>query len=240
VVFTADKLWFDVVQDKVIAMPDCWRALEKHESMADLCERARKFLIFSQGNEFEDEAHETLQILGEGFTCLSRIEDSYQCIRENTVIARSAMAAMNSLLKDFQGRVSSVVWVALASLLGRQNPLKEESIIRLEAQLPYPFWLIDAIIHALGKVYLLSLHVQSRIFQYTGLIFDHNCDCNHALKPLKTGKISSVFLPKGQIRTATAALFTHILCETFLIRKHGLPFALGVSSEMQELQKTHN
>ena len=215
-----------------VDMPDPWSALDGRLD-PDLVVRARGFKLRSMRDGLGSLADEVLRIVGSGFV------EPFSSIRFRRKVEASDpaiqfklkfLAALDGLAKEFAGRISAVVWNSLAVLGTRDNP-HEEQRIRAVKDLPHPWWFVDSVLHALGKVYGLHFHVQSRICRDTGYVLDHNCDCEHSAKEVIAGQGMNVLIPQTQFKTASAALLTHLFAETLLIGGMHLPFEFGVSGE---------
>lgn len=217
-----------------VAMPDPWPALEKRID-PDLLLRARGFKLRSMRDGLGTLADEVLRIVGLGFVepfSSFRFKRMIQDGDPAVVFKLKFLGALEDLAKEFVGRVSAVVWNSLAVLGTRENPHIEQKI-RTVKNLPHPWWFVDSVLHGLGKVYGLHFHVQSRICAATGHVLDHNCDCDHSAKQVIAGQSMNFLIPSGQFKTASAALMSHVLCETLLVGGMHLPFELGVSNEAQ-------
>lgn len=136
---------------------------------------------------------------------------------------------------DFYGnRVSSVVWDSFAYLGTRENPEISRSILKEAEELPHHYGITDCMLHATGKCYKLMMTIQSFMFQKTGMIIDHNCDCDCSLVNLLegAGEMAVIFRIKPEQRfEATQSEFTHILAESHLILNCKLPFEYTVTKE---------
>lgn len=146
----------------------------------------------------------------------------------------AALDAFEDLAEQFSGRISNIVWESLAYLATRPDPTKEQSILAEKDHLPLPYYVVDTVLHALGKVYGLKLHIDSTIFQRSGMIFEHNCDCSCYWQPPNEGGIS-VFLDPSRFQEATAALFSHLVSESLLLMGLKMPFEMGLSPEAAEI-----
>ncbi len=219
-----------------VELPEVWRQLQDRGFHADLLDRADRFARLGERDGFREQAQEVLRITGEGFLKPFNSADFAPLADDpHYVLKTNVLAALQKLSYDFSNRVPSSVWNSLACLMTRENPTEEASILSQQDRLPIDWWYVDAVLHALGKPHALFLHVQSRIFQESGMFFDHNCDCEHSLqKPIEGGMLR-YSLPKENIRKATAALLSHLLSESVLILVDKLPFAMGLSPETNEV-----
>lgn len=136
---------------------------------------------------------------------------------------------------DFYGnRISSVLWDSFAYLGTRENPEVSRSILKEATELPHHYGVVDCMLHASAKCYKLLLTVQSFMFARTGMVIDHNCDCDCSLVNLLTGtgEMAVIFQIKPeQIFEATQSAFTHMLAESHLILNCKLPFEYAVTKE---------
>jgi hypothetical protein len=134
---------------------------------------------------------------------------------------------IESLQQTFPN-VSPILWRGLAAICVREEPEVEKTIIEVQHELPYAWCLIDAALHALGKSYALNFHVQSAIFERTGLMLMHGCGCNHYMASVRDAGGSINFqLPPDQHTIATQEWFDHFWSELYLIIVNGLPFRMN-------------
>ncbi len=231
------QMKLQVVEDRPVDLFGSWKALAAGGFHDDLVLRARRFAIYGEDHRCGDAMAAVLDMLGNGFLNRFIPADHYD-ITDNDPhagIKRGCLTALEQLSAEFGDRVSGVVWHSLATLACREDPLRETTILSIGNHLPYPWWMVDAVLHGLGKVYGLKMHIDSRIYHESGMMLEHNCDCNHALKPvLNNGGILN-FLPPDRWQEATAALFTHIASEALMMLTMQLPFALGISPESREV-----
>jgi hypothetical protein len=203
----------------------------------DLKLRAQGFWQQSQRLGFEPEAVEFLTYLGAGFkNKFNRTKfepkegDLY--FQEKTRV----LDAIEELSIQFDGRISTIVWESLAYLGTRPDPTKYASILAEKQYLPLPYYIVDTVLHALGKVYGLKLHIDSVIFRHSGMIFEHNCDCSCSFhKPQDDGGGLAVFLSPERFPEATGALFSHLVSESLLLMGLKMPFEMGLSPESGEI-----
>jgi hypothetical protein len=144
--------------------------------------------------------------------------------------------AMQDASNFYGNRVSSVLWDSFAYLGTRENPEVSRSILKEAGteELPHHYAIVDTMLHASAKCYKLLLTVQSYMYQRTGMVIDHNCDCDCSLVNLLAGlgKMAVIFQIKSeQIFEATQSAFTHMLAESHLIINCKLPFEYTVTKE---------
>lgn len=152
------------------------------------------------------------------------------------VLKTNALNALDALSKFFGDRVSSVTWNALAHIATRDEPEEKKSILKEANKLPHHYGIIDTQLHAIGKVYTFSLHMQSVFFGHTGRILVHNCDCDCSLLNLQPiDGVVKFSLSNQQLFEATQSLFTHQLAESHLILDEKLPFEYTITKEAQEI-----
>lgn len=141
---------------------------------------------------------------------------------------------------DFYGnRIPSVLWNSFAYLGTRENPEVSRSILKEAAELPHHYGIVDTMLHASAKCYKLLLTVQSFMFQKTGMVIDHNCDCDCSLVNLLegVGEMAVHFtIRPDQIFEASQSAFTHMLAESHLILNCKLPFEYTVTKEAALLE----
>ncbi len=216
-----------------VKLPEPWQSLSKRID-DDLWIRAKGFKLAAVRLGFGDVADEALSVVGRGFAeefspqrFAPKLNDPHQDFK------KKFLGALQALSKEFGNRVSGAVWETLAALGTRENPHTETSILSVKDRLTLPWWMADAILHAMGKVFGWKLHVDSRLFAATGMVMEHNCDCNHAARMPLNGAVSC-FISPDKFREATAALLSHILSESLLIGGLKMPFEMGVSPEARE------
>jgi len=223
------------VQSQVVEMPPSWTLLAQSGFHTDLLERANRFKTWSVREGFA-EAEEVLELVGKGFAELFDANYFYAEICDtdpDNQLKIQFVDTIKLLAHEFGDRISNVVWDTLAMMGTRDNPTEEVTIVSQADRLTLPWPLADAVLHSLGKVYGLKDHITSRIFDKTGYVLEHNCDCNHALKAPNGGEIS-VLLTPDRFQEATAALLSHLLSEVVLIYHLKLPFDLGITPETAE------
>jgi hypothetical protein len=215
-------------------MPKSWQILSSQNFHSDLMDRAGRFLALAQRDGYFEQAYSILDEVGKGFLnpfdstkYEIKLQDSSQEFKIN------GLKAIQSLSDEFGDRISSVVWHSLAFMYVRENPTEEESILSQIKYLDLPWYLVDTVWHSVGKVWRLKDHIDSTIFKYTGMVADHNCDCNHVAQKPDSGE-KSIFLAKDRHVMATNALFSHLLSESKLLVVDGMPFNLGLSPEVKE------
>lgn len=219
-------------------LPPVWQRLKADGFHPDLVLRAERFSAYMHREGHGAVGEKVLSLMGEGFK--NPFDPELILIDEDDPYAELKNKIKNSfitLASTFGNRVSSVVWYALADLATRDDPTKDGSVFDHMDQFRYPWWIMDAILHGLGHVYGLSLHVQSEVNQATGRYIEHNCDCNHAVAAMPGITLIRANLPKERFKEATAALFTHVLNQTYVIGVLGLPTVLGVSPESEGLKR---
>ncbi len=158
---------------------------------------------------------------------------------QNFDFKRKVVSAI-SAASDFYGkRCPSVLWNSFAYLGTREDPEESRSILKEASELPHHYAIVDTMLHASAKCYKLLLTVQSFMFQQTGMVIDHNCDCNCSLVNLLSGvgDMAVIFQIKPeQTYEATQSAFTHMLAESHLILNCKLPFEYTVTKEAGLLQ----
>lgn len=219
-----------------VTLPQPWPALETNDFHADILLRVKGFMLTAQRLNFGEAAEEFLKYLGQGF--LTRFDAGRFPIKPSdpdAALKRKALDALTELAQEFDGRISTIVWETLAYLATRPNPQGYESILNSQEHLPFPWYIADTVLHAIGKVFGLKHHIDTVFYRHTGFAFEHNCDCSCDLHPLDSeGKINSP-LPTPKHLMATAALNSHLMSESLLIMALHMPFEMGVSPEAAEV-----
>lgn len=146
----------------------------------------------------------------------------------------SVVEAICDASNFYGNRVSSVLWDSFAYLGTRENPEVSRSIIKEAEALPHHYGIVDTMLHASAKCYKLLLTVQSFMFARTGMVIDHNCDCDCSLVNLLSGvgnmAVSFQIKPEQRFE-ATQSAFTHMLAESHLILNCRLPFEYTITKE---------
>lgn len=153
---------------------------------------------------------------------------------ENYAFKVRVIDAIEEASRFYGNRCPSVLWNSFAYLGTREHPEESRSILKEAAELPHHYAVVDTMLHASAKCYKLLLTVQSFMYQGTGMVIDHNCDCNCSLVNLLagTGEMAVVFnIRPDQIFEATQSAFTHMLAESHLILNCRLPFEYTVTKE---------
>ncbi|MFZ2804115.1 MAG: hypothetical protein WA001_02740 [Patescibacteria group bacterium] len=218
-----------------VTLPEPWPRLIARGFHSDLLDRARAFLLLAEREQFVPEATEILRLTGEGFlTPFDRRPFEPAAGDPFADVKCRSLNALDQLSAEFGDRIPATVCQTFAFMATRPNPMERATILSMEKWLPLPWWYADAVLHAIGKVFGLMLHVHSRFYQHTGLVLEHNCDCNHAIQEPGEDGMVRAFLPKVRFSEASAALLSHLLCEGKLIAVDALPFNLGLSPEAAE------
>lgn len=221
-----------------ISLPQPWPQLEASQFRPDIVRRIYAFKQFMERIGRPTEADMILAVAGEGFTTDFTCSDLEIAKDDPHVrLKTNFLAAMGDCASEFRGFMPSNVWKVILALGLRPNPTEESTIFSQREHIPYPWWYADAVLHALGKVFQLFLHVQTRINQHTGLFLDHNCDCNHVIRGIKERTVIIAEMPRTNYTEATAAFFTHLLVECYVIGVIGLPTAFNLSPEGEELRR---
>lgn len=231
----------DVKQN--IVLPKSFKKLEERGFHEDLLLRAYAHMGWSARTyEGVDDsklgnARAFVSAMGKGFSKpFNRelfpvaVDDPFFKLKTN------ALNAIQELSDEFGDRVTAVMWDSLAHLATRSEPEEKKSILKEADTLPHHYGVVDTCLHAMGKVYSFSLHVQSTFFKHTGMVLIHNCDCDCSL--LNLAPVDGVIkfkLGPQQIFEATQSLFTHLLAESELILNRKLPFEYTITKEAQEL-----
>lgn len=220
-----------------ITLPDPWPELIRREFHVDLLERARGFAsrLDQLGGDMKVAGLDMLSGLGRGF--LMPFQATEYILDSTDIDYELRMNALNALqgMSDYFGdRVSSLVWHTFAFMMVRPEPTERRTIISMQSHLPLPYWVADVVLHATGKVYGFKRHLDSELFLGAGVVTEHNCDCSHSIYPPDMGGMIVDCLPEDRVEEATAALFSHLLCESILLGGLGMPFNMGVSPEAAE------
>lgn len=157
----------------------------------------------------------------------------------NYAFKMAVVSAISEASNFYGNRCPSVLWNSFAYLGTREDPEESRSILKEASELPHHYAIVDTMLHASAKCYKLLLTVQSFMFQKTGMVIDHNCDCNCSLVNLLAGlgDMAVVFkIRPEQIHEATQSAFTHMLAESHLILNCKLPFEYTVTKEAGLLQ----
>ena len=223
---------------KEVCLPEPWPVLEENKFHEDLIKRAKGFYIQATSLGYKEEASEFLRFIGGGFIKPFNSEEIQIPANDpDRDMKIKALAVLQSLSNEFGDRVSSIVWKTYAFLATRPNPTGYATILESKDYLPFPWYIADTVLHGTGKVYGFMLHVHSKVFRETGLVFEHNCDCGCDVHGGDNDEDFSVHAPLKAERKglATAALFSHLVSESLLIMALKMPFNMGVSPEAAEV-----
>lgn len=235
------RKWVDLTKaKKMLTLPDPWPALASQGFHEDLLNRAYAHEAYAEEFGGAENACAVLALLGNGFaTPFDRSKFEPKTNDANRSLKMSALDAFDELASFYGDRISSVVWESLAHLACREDPEREQSIIKEAASgtLPHPYTLVDSALHATGLVYTFLLHVNSAVFKHTGRILVHNCDCSCSLVNLEAiGGAIDYVMPKTNMKAATQSVFTHLLAETVKLNECFLPFAYSITPEAHEIK----
>jgi hypothetical protein len=223
-------------EDRAAAtLPQEWQKLEASGFHPDLVERARAHAAYAEHKGKTDNAYTTLSVIGHSLLVpFTGVNDRGKPAPDSRV-RNGVLSALDELATFYGDRVPSVVWHSFAHIALRENPTEEQSILREAGgdKLPAHYTLVDSCLHAAGLVYTFMLHVQTVFQRHTGMVLNHNCDCNCSLVSVETCVTPvAAFLPKADSITGmTASLLTHLLAETWKLQECCLPFAYGISEE---------
>lgn len=223
---------FRPVQSRSVTLPAPWRSLETQGFHPDLMEVARRFMIVAERDGFAEQGGQILEWAGDGFTNpFDRTQFEPAANDPDLPFKRNFLDAIDRLAADFGNRVPSVVWQAFAFLGTRPNPHEEAMIPDMQEYLPMHYGLADTVLHGASIVYGFMNHVQSRVYEYAGVVLEHGCGCSHSARELKAGAKIECFLEPSEIPQATFALLIQLLCMAKSIMVDGYPFNLGLSPE---------
>lgn len=228
---------FNPVQAAPVQLPHPWPLLEQQGFHVNLLERAQRFKLLAQRDGFAEQGDGILSWVGEGFSHRFNRDQFQPSIDDaHREFKLKYLDAMDALATEFGDRVSSVVWETFAFLGTRPNPHETATIPSQQQYLTMHFGLADAVLHSLPDAFGLMLHVQSRIFERTGVVVEHNCDCSCSAQAVSQGAIVRCFLKPERFVEATNALLTHLLVNAKIIMVDGYPFNFGLSPEFQDVQ----
>lgn len=225
---------------EAIKVPAAWLALEGTLD-PDLFERGIRYNAFAhrlsgvipQATRMADDF---LGIIARGFSEPFNPAPFQPALDDPDFDVKTAnLNAIIDLACEFEGRVPNVVWETYAFLGTRPDPQQYATIMTHMDRLPHAYWVCDSVLHAMGKVYGLSMHMQSRVHAATGGVIEHNCDCGCDWRPTPESGMVRQFIEPERIKLATAALLSHLFGESFLIGILGMPFNLGLSPEAAEV-----
>lgn len=217
------------------SMPSMPAQMTEIKLDADLQERVKGYYLQSQRLGMEEVSQEFLKYLAIGFLVpFSR--EKFEPLPGDLYFDQKQrlLTALEELSQEFSGRIPSIVWDSLAYLGTRPDPTKDATILAEVDRLPHPYYVVDTVLHALGKVYGLKMHIDSTVYGYSGMIFEHNCDCSCSFRAPNAGGLA-VFLMPEKHKEATAALLSHLLSESLLLMGLKMPFEMGLSPEAAQI-----
>ncbi len=227
--------------NRPVALPAPWQDLEalgfceggEHE---DIWLRAKGFALKCEREGCSDVGSAWLETAGRGFLQpFVKSEIAIDADDPHADIKHRALNALDELSNEFGRRVPSTVWNTLAFLSTRPDPTTEQTIIGAKEGLRDPYWVADTVLHALPIVYGLNFHVNSKFFEHTGAVLEHNCDCASSINVPAEARAMHCPLPKERWKFATAARFSHLCGQFILIVKFKMPFEMGLSPEAAEV-----
>lgn len=200
-------------------LPAPWPLLESRGFNRDLYARVLRFSQIEQRRGRIDHFKEFLGVLGQGY--LSLFDASIYTGGENPV----CVGAVEHMAAGFGDLIPSILWQTLASLCSRPDAHQEKSILEVVDQLPLPWYIADAALHAMGKSYGLFFYVQSTLSMKAGRVLLHGCGCSHYL-PRDFEAMVACFPPIPK-ETLAREFLDHLIGEVVQIVIDGYPFVLN-------------
>lgn len=228
-----------------VRLPEPWPSLEKTID-PDLLLRARGFMLAAEGIrvtiqgetvDMHEVAEVMLNYVGLGFT--NSFDPNHFAFRHDDPdfkLKQAMVRAIAELSEQFGARIPSTLWYSLCYLGTRENPQQHATIISQKDKLPFPWFVVDTHLHAIGKVFRLFMHIQSVIHANTGMVLNHNCDCGCDVAPATAEGIGGIMvrLHDTAIGEASQAFLSHLLSESMLLIGLRMPFNMGISPEAGE------
>lgn len=223
-----------------VSLPAEWQSLELNRFHPDLVERARAHLAYADQRGKTNNAVATLSVIGHSYRVPFDVKSYRSQSSQNLGVITGVLSALGELAEFYVDRVPSIIWHSFAHIALRDNPTEEQSILREagNSKLPAHYTIVDSCLHAAGLVYTFMLHVQTVFQRHTGMVLNHNCDCNCSLVSVEACTAPATeFVPReSSVASMTASLLTHLLAETWKLQEDGLPFAYGISEESEAIQ----
>lgn len=223
--------------DSPARMPPAWDHLMRRKFHGDLLLRIKCFQQHAEREGYATAVESSLNVVCESYTMpFDPTAFKPQASDPDASLKSDFLKATEVLSEDFGSRMPSLAWNVLAFMGTRDNPTTKQTILSQSDALKqhYLHWTeADAVLHALGKVYGLMLHVQSRIYEHTGMLLEHSCDCNSDLYALESNGAIRVLLQKRHHAEHTAAFLSHLLSEITLIQHLKLPFEMGLTPDLE-------
>lgn len=138
------------------------------------------------------------------------------------------LLVIQKLALEFRGRVSVVVWEALACIAVQTEPANEPASIRGRKDLILPWQEVDVVLHAIAKPYDFFMHVQTR-FAAEGFLLSHFGECGCCIRDASPDQMRC-YLAERLKKPATEALMKHLHAEAVLILVNELPHAASTGS----------
>lgn len=217
-------------------LPSAWEeAIACGRVVPEISARMRRFASEERREAYYPAIHDGLVMIGESFLQGGFAKDRFlQAIREsggNTRLKLGALDACAGLAERFDGLLPGSLWNTLASCATRENPEAETSIMAVQDTLPYPWYVCDAHLHAMGVTYGLNFEVQAALFETTGHVFIHGCGCDHYMRAMERDAVIRYSLPET-LRAKTAREFVdHLASQLCLIVAKGYPFRMNLPEE---------
>lgn len=221
--------WRPVDETKLLLPPQPWPSL-KGKLPEGYYERVSRFwtTVVEDGNERYIQG--PLAVLGESFGRSFQFEGKQIGLIEHETFSGVAwIVACHHLSREFGNVIPPLLWEVIASLGTRRDPLVEVAIPTIQDELPYPWGVCDAALHATGKAYGLLLHIEERLREKTGHILLHGCGCNHVVREVATlaGECRFPTLDQFRRRKAGLEFLDHFLSELDLVFVRGYPFRMN-------------
>lgn len=138
------------------------------------------------------------------------------------------LITIQKLSLEFRGRVSVVVWEALACIAVQTVPSEQPDSIRGRKDLLLPWQEVDVVLHAIAKPYDFFQHLQS-CFCSMGFLLSHFGECGCCIREARTDVIRC-YLAERLKQPATEALMKHLHTEAITILVNELPHAASSGS----------
>jgi len=217
--------WRPVDPGKLAGLPAPWPRL-KSGFQPTLYNRVERFWTGAVEDGNEQWLIEPVTVLGESYAGTFN-RTAYPHTHYAGFCTDKWLDALEELAREFP-LISPILWETLAALGTRDNPLEEDTIPNVKG-LPYAWGICDAAVHALGKTFPLHFHVQERLREYSGHVFQHLCGCSHILQDLQQfdGRFPLVPDTEAVKFHQEKAWLDHLLSELYLMFVAGFPFRMN-------------
>lgn len=137
---------------------------------------------------------------------------------EASADAKAVIATLQELARELPG-VTPALWITLAHVAAVHG--ETEQSLMFAPDLPLPAEFADACLHAAALTTPLWWHINARVSNETGFVFNHFCGCGCHIT-----RAQVQYSLLGDMETVNNAFYAHLAGQYHLLRE-GYPFNLS-------------